>query len=621
MLSLLRSARPLKKQECCLKFYGLPCVSRDSSNFCGDRAGGSYPEQLSSRFSSREEIRCCLPVFGNNSLGSHRLFSQISEKSGHENDVKDTSVELEKIISGNVNEGTDEDFEEDEAVELVSEPGFLDEDLSDSEAGLSTLEPLKEKASLKLFRTLVEIPSSLISKTLDNFFKDGGGLSQEEASKIISCLRKCRMYGRALQFSELLGTFKHFEHREHDYASRIDLIAKVQGVDAAEKYMDEVPESLRGNLLYGTLLANCVRVVNRKKAEAVFGKMRRLGLPITTYDCNQMIILYKRLDRSKIADILSLMEEENLKPSRLTYRILIAEKSELKDTIGMELLIEAMKSQGLQLDIHALTIIASHFISEGLKDKALVILNEIESGKLKDISGGRSALLSLYASLGMADDVNRVWTVCKLKPTMNECLAGIAAWGKLGKVEEAEAVFDMMLKKWKELPSKIYADLLNVYVQNNKISEGKEFVRRIGDVKGWVGPLIWDGLVRLYAGDGDVGKADSILSKVVEEKNWKRVRVRPMFSTFLYVMEQYAKLGDIHNTEKWHFRMKQCGYTGRLRPYEILTQAYINAKTPAYGLKERMKAENVYPNKLFYSKLAQIESIQREVLLFQSTSA
>ncbi|XP_028782813.1 pentatricopeptide repeat-containing protein At1g80270, mitochondrial-like [Neltuma alba] len=170
------------------------------------------------------------------------------------------------------------------------------------------------------------------------------------------------------------------------------------------------------------------------------------------------------------------MKEENLKPSCLTYRILIALKCELKDTVGMEQEIEAMKCQGLQLDIHVLTIVAGHFVSKGLKDKALVIVNEIERGNIKTIIGGRTTLLCLYASLGMADDASRIWTVCKLDPTMNECLAAIAAWGKLGKVEEAKAVFEMMLEKWKKLPSNIYADLLNVYVQNNMIFEGKKFL-------------------------------------------------------------------------------------------------------------------------------------------------
>ncbi|KAK4253162.1 hypothetical protein QN277_010765 [Acacia crassicarpa] len=189
-----------RKQECCLKFYELLSVRRDSSNFRGDRAGGSYREQLRSiSFSSREEVHHCLPVFRSNSLGSCRLFSQTSEKSCYENDAKGTSVELEKLISANLSEGPDKDFEGGEAVELASEPGFMEEDLSDSERGLSTPEPLKEKASLELLRTLVDIPTCFISSTLDKFFKDGGDLSQEEASKIISCLRKRGMYGRALQ--------------------------------------------------------------------------------------------------------------------------------------------------------------------------------------------------------------------------------------------------------------------------------------------------------------------------------------------------------------------------------------------------------------------------------------
>lgn len=418
-----------------------------------------------------------------------------------------------------------------------------------------------------------------------------------------------------LQLSDWLETAKQFELNENYYASRIDLIAKVRGVDVAEKYIDHVPESFRGEFLYRTLLANCVHAVNRKKAEAVFEKMRKLCLPITTYACNQMIILYRRFNRRKIADILSLMEEENLEPSRLTYRNLIDIKDESGDTMGMEKLVAAMKSQGLQPDIHVLTIMASHYISEGLKDKALSIMNEIEGGKQKT-NGERSALLSLYASLDMADDVSRIWTVSKLDPTMKECLAAISAWGKLGKVEEAEAVFEMMLEKFKKLPSNIYAELLTVYVQNNEISKGKEFVKKMGNIKGWVGPLVWDGLVRLYVGDGNLEKADSILSKAVNIK--AVVRVRPMFNTFLFVMEQYAKLGDVHNTEKWLFRMKECGYVGRLRPYGILIRAYINSKTPAYGIRERMKAENIYPDKCFSSQLARIEALKREVLLFKS---
>lgn len=83
---------------------------------------------------------------------------------------------------------------------------------------------------------------------------------------------------------------------------------------------------------------------------------------------------------------------------------------------------------------------------------------------------------------------------------------------------------------------------------------------------------------------GEVEKAASILSKAAEWQSGGPVK--PFFNSYMVVMEQYAKCGDVHNTEKWFHRMKQCGYTGHLRPFQILIQAYLKEKTPAYGLRK-----------------------------------
>ena len=74
--------------------------------------------------------------------------------------------------------------------------------------------------------------------------------------------------------SKWLETTEHFKLTEQDYASRLDLIAKVQGVNMAEKYMEKVPASFKGELLYRTLLANCVYGVNVKMAETAFEKLK-----------------------------------------------------------------------------------------------------------------------------------------------------------------------------------------------------------------------------------------------------------------------------------------------------------------------------------------------------------
>lgn len=148
------------------------------STFHEDKIGGCYPAQIrSGRFCLREKNFHSLPSFAKKILGSRRISSQISEKHSEENNAKDTFVELGQI----------------------SEPGFLDEDLSDSENNLNSQEPWKEKVSLELLGTILENPTRLISSIIDEFVKGGGDLSQVEAPKIIYCLQKRRLYGRALQ--------------------------------------------------------------------------------------------------------------------------------------------------------------------------------------------------------------------------------------------------------------------------------------------------------------------------------------------------------------------------------------------------------------------------------------
>lgn len=80
-----------------------------------------------------------------------------------------------------------------------------------------------------------------------------------------------------------------------------------------------------------------------------------------------MIILYKKCDKRKIPGILSFMKKENLTASHLTYRILIATRGETRDLIGMEQLLEDMKSHGLQPDAHFVTDLISN-VNDIVKD-------------------------------------------------------------------------------------------------------------------------------------------------------------------------------------------------------------------------------------------------------------
>ncbi|XAR68405.1 hypothetical protein NMG60_11003508 [Bertholletia excelsa] len=409
----------------------------------------------------------------------------------------------------------------------------------------------------------------------------------------------------ASPLSEWLESTKQLDFVERDYALQLNLIAKLSGLRMAEKYIESVPKSFRGQIVYSVLLSNFVAAGNIKKAEEIFNKMKDLGFPVTCSACNQLLILYDRYTRKKIAHVLLVMEKENVKPDIFTYRILVNAKGRSNDIAGMEKIAETMKAEGIEPDLRIKAKMAEHYISNGFKEKGEAVLQELEDGNLEENRGACRFLLPLYAALGRGKDVGRVWRVCESNPTAGEYLAAIEAWGKLNKIEEAEAVFDKMSKKWKKLTSRQYIALLRVYASQKMLVKGKDLVKRMADSGCQTDPFTWDVLVKLYAEAGEVQKADSFLQKATQQRKDK-----PMFSIYVAIMEHYAERGDVHNSEKMFHRMREVGYVTGPRPYVTLIQAYINASSPAYGMKERMKADNIIPNKTVEAMLTKVDAFR-----------
>ncbi|KAL6849984.1 hypothetical protein ACP4OV_020611 [Aristida adscensionis] len=482
-------------------------------------------------------------------------------------------------------------------VELTSEDSS-DEDGID-EIGLPDIEadakPEKEQISgasqSTLLKVLLEAPRNDVTESLKKWVKEGNTLDRGDLYYAILNLRRRKWFNKALQVMEWLEESKELDLGERDYASRVDLIAKVHGLHRAEQYIQKIPSSHRGEIVYRTLLANCVAEANVRKAEEVFNRMKDLGFPTTVFAFNQLLLLYKRVDKKKIADVLTMMEKENVKPSLFTYKLLVDTKGAARDIEGMEKVIESMQADGIEPDLMFKATIARHYIYAGEREKAEGILESMEGD---DINANRAActyVLPLYAFLGKQDDVERIWKVCENNPRTAECHAAIDAFGKLGNVEMAEKVFEDMLVKWKTLGSRYYNALLRVYANQNLLDKGKELAKRMEENGAKVGAQTLDALVKLYIDAGEVGKADSLLHKLAMKN-----KIKPQYSSYLMLLDNYAKKGDIHNAEKVFNKLRQMGYGGRIRQYQLLLQAYLHAKTPVYGFRERMKADNIFPN-------------------------
>ncbi|XP_074577490.1 pentatricopeptide repeat-containing protein At1g80270, mitochondrial-like [Curcuma longa] len=412
------------------------------------------------------------------------------------------------------------------------------------------------------------------------------------------------MVENVIQFIDWLEANKRIEFLEHDYASRLNLICKLDGLQKAENYIQKIPVSYRGEVVYRTLLVNCVDSNNSRKAEEVFNRIKDLGLPITTFICDQLLMLYRRAEQKKIPEVLAMMEKENIKPSLLTYRLVIDTKGHASDISGMEQIIDMMKAEGLKPDLMIQCTVAKYYISAGLNEKAEAVLKEMEGDDIQENYVTRKSLLPLYAALGKADDVGRIWEICKSSRRRDEYVAAIEAWGKLGNIEKAEEVFEDMIKVCTNVSAKQYIALLKVYVNNKLLSKGKDFAKRMTDDGCHIGPVTWDVLINLYAEAGELEKAGLILQQASQ-----RTENKPYYSSYLTLLDKYSKKGDVQNAEKIFLHLKQAGYVGKLKPYQYLLQAYINAKTPAYGFRDRMKAGNMHPNKDMAAQLVAADAL------------
>ncbi|KAI4341228.1 hypothetical protein MLD38_025977 [Melastoma candidum] len=540
----------------------------------------------------------------------------LSTQAGAKNDgEEDAFSELEEPVSTVAIEETPAGEDGDDDLECESElsddvdvgkASRDDLDLSEHEAD-STEQKQSKKSVSNLFKAISSAQGSSIQHVMEKWTEEGKELDEKEIAMAMLNLRQRKMYIKGLQLSEWWEKSRETDFTERHYASRVDLIAKVRGPQKAEGYISQIPESFRGEVVYRSLLANYVAVSNVKKAEDTFNRMRN-QFPLTAFACNQLLILYKRLDKRKIADVLLLMEKENVKPTLFTYKLLIDTKGKVKDIPGMEKILETMQAEGVEPDKSIECLLARHYVAAGKKDKAKSVLKKIEGDELEQNRWTVPVLLPLYADLGESEEVERLWKACKVSPRASDTIAAIEAWLKLKNLDAAEAAFEALSRSVK-LTSRHYASLLRVYASNKMLAKGKEVVKQMAESGCHIGPTTWDSLVKLYVEAGEVEKADSILQKASQQNQRK-----PLFSSYMTLLEQYAKRGDVHNAEKTLHRLRQMGYTSRSRPYQSLIQAYIKGKVPAYGFRDRLRADGIVISKAMDGQLALIDPFKKSAV-------
>ncbi|KAK6289570.1 hypothetical protein POUND7_001111 [Theobroma cacao] len=298
-----------------------------------------------------------------------------------------------------------------------------------------------------LFRKISPIGDLSVSivPVLDQWVEEGNSVEKHLLQFYINRLRSYRRYAHALEMSLWMTDKRYFPMSYRDVAIRLDLIAKVHGIEHAENYFNSVPKQLKGLAVYSALLYCYAREKSVEKTEALMQRMRDLGLDRSAFVFNVLLSLYYKADNyEKLDSLMQEMEEKGIARDIYTYCICLKVNAAQSNVDGIEDILRTVESDSnLASDWFFYTTAGDAYIKVGHLDKAFAMLKKSE-----ELIEGRGIvynnLLTRYTTLGKKEEVLRIWELYKtyVKVYNKGYIAIICSLLKFDDIESVEKIFD-----------------------------------------------------------------------------------------------------------------------------------------------------------------------------------
>lgn len=386
---------------------------------------------------------------------------------------------------------------------------------------------------------------------LNQWIQEGRDIKQSELQFFIKKLRSYRRFNQALQISEWMSNERNLHLLSGDIAIRLDLIAKVRGLDESQKYFDSIPNTSRDFKIYSALL-NCYAQYNSvEKAEATMKKVKECSSnhsPDLVLSYNALLKLYTRKGQhEKLVALMKEMQEKQMYSSS-TLPIWLNAYVNINDIDGMEKLLANMEvDRGVILGWFLYSVAADGYIKAGQLDKSLAMLKKSEQlikGKSK--RAAYESLLTKYAAIGKKDDVYRIWNICKnLNGSHNSVyISMLTALSKLNDIEGAERI----LEEWESgktcFDIRIPSVMVSAYCKKGMLEKAEAFIGGLLKRGNKLDGRIWDRLARGYYKCNDMDKAVDAMKKAVLEspQGWK-----PYPFTFAACIEHMKDKNDLES--------------------------------------------------------------------------
>ncbi|XP_044489063.1 pentatricopeptide repeat-containing protein At4g21705, mitochondrial-like [Mangifera indica] len=433
-------------------------------------------------------------------------------------------------------------------------------------------------------------PNLSLVPVLDQWIQEGKKCTVFELQRVVRDLRARRRFKHALQVSEWMSS-NGLPFSVSDSAVRLDLISKVNGLEAAETYFNSLNGEYKIDKVYGALLSCYVREGLVDKSLAHLQKMKELGFA-SAFNYNDLMCLYRHTGQfEKIPHVLSDMKENGVSPDSFSYRICMRACGARSDSSSMEHILEEMENQPhITMDWLTYSTVASVYIKAGLIEKSLIYLKKCEEKVSKD-AVGYNHLILLYATLGNKDEMMRLWGLQKSnsKKLINrDYITMLDSLVKIGELEESEKLFKEWDSSCQTYDFRVPNILLTGFSRRGFIEKAEAMLRDIVKKGKTPTPNSWAIVAAGYLDKQNMERAFECIKEALavheENKPW-----RPRPSLISSILSWLGDNRDADEVEAFVISLKYKVPESR-EVYLALRNSYTRSGKEVDQLLESMKA-------------------------------
>ncbi|XP_017224208.1 pentatricopeptide repeat-containing protein At5g09450, mitochondrial [Daucus carota subsp. sativus] len=301
----------------------------------------------------------------------------------------------------------------------------------------------------RIFR--VRLPKRSVTNVLQNWVSEGREIGVSELRKITKELRQSQRFKHALELSEWMIAHNECQMSDSDYAVRIELMTKVFGVDAAERYFESLPPRAKTSETYTSLL-HCYAVLKlTEKAEQLYRKIKESDLSFTAITYNELMTLYMSVGQvEKVSAVVEDLKCQNVAPDLFTYNLWISANAAALKVDEVRRILDEMSHDPSFNDDWAryVKLVKIYLSSSNLVNSETNSVVETEKGITQREWITYDFLIILYGGLGNKDKLDQIWKslrMTKQKMTSRNFLCILSSYLMLGNLKEVEEVID----QWK----------------------------------------------------------------------------------------------------------------------------------------------------------------------------